>query len=88
MFWFITKGSFEVCRGYHCWWSFYEGGVAKFSICENVKVTGSEGVLDEAVRGCDAGRPFDDGLVKGVKRKLFDLFVAVDPNEKIFLVKL
>lgn len=63
-------------------------GMTGSSIYENQKVTVSEGVLDEAVRGCDVGRPFDEGLLKGVKRKLFDSFGAFDPNEKIFRVKL
>jgi hypothetical protein len=59
-------------------------GVAGSSIYVDAKVTVSEGVLDQAVRGYDVGRPFDEGLVKGVNRRLFDSFGAVDPNEKYF----
>jgi len=62
--------------------------VVGFPLNENVKVIVLEGALDEEVRCCDAERPFDGGLKKDVKRKLFDSFVEVEPIETKFWMKL
>jgi hypothetical protein len=64
-----------------------KGVVAGCSVYQDAEVTVSEGVLDEAVRVCDVGRPFDEGLLKGVKRRLFASVASVDPNKKICPVK-
>jgi hypothetical protein len=57
-------------------------GVSKKGVVAGCSVS-----QDAEVRVCDVGRPFDEGLLKGVKRRLFASVASVDPNKKICPVK-